>query len=643
MGIVPKNITFSSIFFFLQFLVYGQVVFEKTAYHFGELSNWSQNPAVFSFYNPGPEQDAFLKCIKNTQVYIKYPNTYINPGESGKVLIYYEPNSLGNFSEKIKLFVASSEKPVELTITGSVTSILECPSLNLPPDKSQLISSKTIEVIDKNTKNKLANAQIKIISPDGKSLLRKTNRNGKVSLMFETGMYYIQASKEQYYTQEDYFYINKNSPDIIIGLPPVEEMSFENKDIIEGDTVQIIKEDKPLSPLINGLVINAINSHPVGQALVKLTPVKGISRLFTTGKDGKFSLTLNEGNYQIITSHKGYHHYSRFVNINEFTDSLLIELYPIVPEAKTPTPSITGFGQISGIVIDAVTEQAVKGANMKFINSYNVPSLFTTFKDGRFRKNLKKGEYRITIRAKGYQDYTDTLIVNGNRDGITYILFPENLLTNTEEPPQDKIIPGPTPTDTFHELPKEKYNANNIVFLIDVSSSMKQFHKLDYLKTSLIQLIKVLRDIDRITLISFSTQPFVHFITVTSDQKDTIISTISNIKAGGMTYGIQGMDTAYKIALTHFITNGNNQLIIATDGDFNSPDFSETELIRLISKYASNGISLSVIGFKTDKKSLKRMKRMALFGKGSLLVIENETQAKNILIDEIKDKSRKKE
>jgi len=54
--IMHDRIKTSILFIFSLFIfntLYSQIVFEQTGYQFGELKNWSQNPAIFEFYNAG--------------------------------------------------------------------------------------------------------------------------------------------------------------------------------------------------------------------------------------------------------------------------------------------------------------------------------------------------------------------------------------------------------------------------------------------------------------------------------------------------------------------------------------------------------------------------------------------------------------
>jgi len=57
------------------------------------------------------------------------------------------------------------------------------------------------------------------------------------------------------------------------------------------------------------------------------------------------------------------------------------------------------------------------------------------------------------------------------------------------------------------------------------------------------------------------------------------------------------LQLAYKVAEDHFIKDGINRVILATDGDFNVGLTSRSDLVDLITKLAEKGIFLSALGF----------------------------------------------
>ena len=69
------------------------------------------------------------------------------------------------------------------------------------------------------------------------------------------------------------------------------------------------------------------------------------------------------------------------------------------------------------------------------------------------------------------------------------------------------------------------------------------------------------------------------------------------MEAGGSTAGGAGIKLAYKTALENFMPEGNNRVILCTDGDFNIGASSDDDMVRLIEKERDNGIYISVLGF----------------------------------------------
>ena len=124
--------------------------------------------------------------------------------------------------------------------------------------------------------------------------------------------------------------------------------------------------------------------------------------------------------------------------------------------------------------------------------------------------------------------------------------------------------------------------------------------------------------------------------TISTSQKDTIKKVIENIQAKGLTAGGRGLKLAYKNAHKNFIAKGNNQVIIATDGDFNEGD---ENIKRLARKYKRKGITLSVIGIKNTPFIKIIMQDLAKKGGGNYIPVNSYDDALQSLVNEIKENS----
>lgn len=189
------------------------------------------------------------------------------------------------------------------------------------------------------------------------------------------------------------------------------------------------------------------------------------------------------------------------------------------------------------------------------------------------------------------------------------------------------------------ELSKEEYAANNVLFLIDVSSSMAKENKMELLKESMKNLALVLRDIDRVAIIAYNQKSEIVLESISGSDKEQIIAAIDNLETSGLTYGVNGLQTAYELLQYYYIGDGNNQIILATDGLFSSVNapITESELNKEVRKQANdNNIRLSVVGFGQDDEGEKLMQKLASNGQGQFIQIKNPWEAKTVLIEEIK-------
>lgn len=174
--------------------------------------------------------------------------------------------------------------------------------------------------------------------------------------------------------------------------------------------------------------------------------------------------------------------------------------------------------------------------------------------------------------------------------------------------------------------------ANNLVFLIDVSGSMDQPDKLPLLKRAFKLLIPQLRSQDKLTMVVYAGSAGVVLNGVNGNQKAKMMDALDKLDAGGSTAGGEGINLAYNLAKEHFIKNGNNRIILATDGDFNVGVSSDDELEKLIVSKRDQGIYLSVLGFGEGNIKDNKMETLADKGNGNYNFIDNILEARKVLI-----------
>ncbi len=316
-------------------------------------------------------------------------------------------------------------------------------------------------------------------------------------------------------------------------------------------------------------------------------------------------------------------------------------------------------------VIDKQTREPIPKANVLMIhNGIPAHELTTNFK-GEAEKVVELGLYYFVTTADTYLPKEFPKYINRNNNYVLVELEKdpnEEIITEVIDEPEPEPDPEPVPEDTitdiaitipdepdsstveiieppitheelYPDFPLSKYKPTNVVFLVDVSSSMLYTGKLDLLKAAMIELTGMLRPVDKITLVSYASNAKVLLETMPGDDHDSIVSTISRLKGGGYTAGGEGMKLAYKKAEQAFIKDGNNIVIMATDGGFNRGDGNPK---KLAAKYQKRCIPISIIGIRNRQMEEMTLKNVVDQTSGEYVRIETYDEAKGALIDEIK-------
>ncbi len=176
---------------------------------------------------------------------------------------------------------------------------------------------------------------------------------------------------------------------------------------------------------------------------------------------------------------------------------------------------------------------------------------------------------------------------------------------------------------------------SNLVFLLDVSGSMRPANKLPLLKRAIRLLIKNLGEKDRVAFVTYAGESAVVLPSTPCDRKEEIFRALEHIMAGGPTNGEAGIREAYATAAAHFIQGGTNRVILATDGDFNLGMTDEGSLIRLIREQARSGVFLSVLGLGTGNYKDASLESLANRGNGNFAYLDSLEEARKVLVREM--------
>jgi len=339
-------------------------------------------------------------------------------------------------------------------------------------------------------------------------------------------------------------------------------------------------------------------------------------------------------------------------------------------------------------VIDRATNKPIGRAKITFDPNPGISASTISNEDGICRNILPVDLYDIQVDAPGYESSSQTVYIGKNTTSTIFLLdripgyqpdtlkiaqnipiekprpeprhkdtivhHPDTAFTNNVIRKIDKVLapkPKPTPAivdtrpDTTllvkekpGELPVSTYGPNNIVFLLDVSASMMTPERLPLVKIAMKKLLYSLRSIDRVSIVTYASGVNLVLPSTTADNKDEIAAKIDGLKARGNTEGGKGIREAYKVATENFIKGGNNEIVLATDGDFDL-DKSNAALYNFIKHEAADGIIISVVGVGKIPMAIKQMQTIADKGQGSYIHIKTKEEALNVLVDEVKERS----
>ncbi len=374
----------------------------------------------------------------------------------------------------------------------------------------------------------------------------------------------------------------------------------------------------------------------------------------TTDIDGKYSIIVSE-NASLVFSFVGMKTQQIAVNgqtiINVGLETESLGLDEVVVTGVSRTKSILPSIRIRG---NKKTEAECDAYKPMYFSDqdYNREGYSTIHENG-YKDVIKDplSTFSIDVDAASYSNVR-RFLNNGQKPPIDAVRIEEMINYFTYDYPQPD---NGHPFEIYQELAKCPWNdenlllhiglqgekivnenlpASNIVFLIDVSGSMSSQNKLPLLKKAFNLLVQQLREEDRVAIVVYAGSSGLVLPSTRGDEKGKIIESLERLQSGGSTAGAAGLKLAYQVATENFIEDGNNRIILATDGDFNVGQSSDAEMERLIEKEREKGIFISVLGFGMGNYQDSKMEIIADKGNGNYSYIDNIMEAKKVLVNE---------
>jgi len=419
---------------------------------------------------------------------------------------------------------------------------------------------------------------------------------------------------------------------------------------------------------LKGVVTDNSDSSPIPYVNVYAVQNGNVVSAASTNIDGKYTIKgLPMGKYTVKADFIGYEsnvfknvkisaNKITYLNISLNAQVEVQEEYVLYESPLISKDACTGTvtkSEIRSMPARGYNKK-VKCGSMGYVqyNNFNTES-YDYISENGFKSPLNSplSTFSIDVDAASYSNVRRNLN-QGNLPPVDAVRVEEmiNYFTYDYKAPTDKPFSIFTEVTQCAWNPKHKLamigiqgkvidmkdaKPSNLVFLLDVSGSMSSPNKLPLLKKSLKLLVNQLSGKDKISIVVYAGSAGLVLDATTCDNKEKIFEALENLQAGGSTAGGAGIKLAYKVAKENFISDGNNRIILATDGDFNIGASSDGEMQRLIEKQRKSGVFITVLGFGMGNYKDSKMEKIADNGNGNYAYIDNLLEAQKVLVNEI--------
>ncbi|TAL57838.1 MAG: VWA domain-containing protein [Bacteroidetes bacterium] len=360
--------------------------------------------------------------------------------------------------------------------------------------------------------------------------------------------------------------------------------------------------------------------------------------IFSPKEKGKFNLSFpiyhSASQTPVNISFKG-----EILHFDEFSDAAC-------PSFSKPNLKPVDF-ELEINVLDSATKKPLINSFLE-ITKGEYFSQHKTDENGTFKQRSSINYHIVLAEHAGYKSRFAAKHINPKNRKITLELPPllvpltaastGSITANPDTASlTDTVVPIATANTTFSLT---DYKKNNIVFLIDKSSSMNKPNCMPLLQSAMTQLANMARYEDRITILTYANEAKLVLPGTPGSDHEKIIAVINQLKCGGRTEGGKAIQAAYKNAEDNFIKGGMNQIIIATDGGFNGISENETELMELVGAKVKEEIKLSVLAFGQNRFGKAHLIRLAKQGEGLYIFVSNEEDANLKLTETVRLQSK---
>ncbi|CAN5241113.1 hypothetical protein BH09BAC2_BH09BAC2_22390 [soil metagenome] len=376
------------------------------------------------------------------------------------------------------------------------------------------------------------------------------------------------------------------------------------------------------------------NNKPLQNVKIFL-PLK--NRIYYTGASGGFGISTAKITDSLLISLQGYENKGVAVRTNVYQRIVLKILPGNVSKVKPRRASVTKNLDVrrseSFIFGDESYSNLIEN---EFVNARLYPSTGfalridkASYSNVRRFINQQRKPPKDAVRIEEMLNYFN---FNYKPPAENQIFNIESTVTSCPWETSDQLL---FINVSARKLKFDSIPPGNFVFLIDVSGSMDMPNRLPLLKEAFMMLVKNLRSVDQISIVTYGGTVNISLPPTKGSDKEKIIEAIEQLTASGDTPGSAGIKAAYQIAKSSFIPNGNNRIILATDGDFNVGVTSDNELEEMITRERLSGVKLTCLGVGMGNYKDSKIEILAKRGNGNFAYIDDISEAEKVLVKEL--------
>ncbi len=182
---------------------------------------------------------------------------------------------------------------------------------------------------------------------------------------------------------------------------------------------------------------------------------------------------------------------------------------------------------------------------------------------------------------------------------------------------------------------RDQLKPANLTFVIDTSGSMDRPDRLPLVKRSLRMLLDQLDPADRVSIVTYGTQPSLMLEAAPAGDKQRIVSVIDSLQCGGTTNLGAGVEVGYQIAARHYTSGAVNRVVLCSDGVANvGPQLAE-EMLSRVESFRGQGIGMTSVGFGTGTYDDRMLEQLANKGDGRYLYVGSDRDAREAFVEDM--------